>query len=109
MIANHYADVTEAISEHVDLFAGQMVQRGCCAERSKKDILGVAASTNYQKADKLLGVITSRIKTSQSKDNARNIFNCLVLVLQHKLKRKETAEALAAALSKSIVTLYNTD
>ena len=107
VLHNHYADLSLAISDNIDVFASNLVQYRFAPQTTVTGIVSTLGVNNYQKATKLLEIVDSRFKTSSSGQSAKEFFNNFVLILATKLEHNNIAQALVASYSKFYVTFWN--
>ena len=102
VLQSHYADLNDVIASNVQAFGCYLVQfnfANTATIQEKTDTLGFS---DYNKAGKLLSLIDSRLKTATSNENARDLFNYLVLIIANKMDRKDIAQALVDTYSESV-------
>ena len=105
VLQSHYADLNDVIASNVQAFGRYLVQckfANPSTIQEKADILGIS---DYNKAGKLLSLIDSRLKTATSNENARDLFNRLVLIIANKMDREDIAQALVDTYSESVNVL----
>ena len=99
-LQKHFADLNLAINEP-EVFGTNMVQYGLATQTTVAGIVGTLGFSNYQKANKLLQLIDSRLKTTTPRELAKAHFDKFVLIVANVLNRVDIADSLVASYSKS--------
>ena len=101
VLQNHHAQLNATVV-NPDVFGSYLVQCGFSTQATVGGILNTLGLNNYQKANQLLQIVDSRIRTATSRESARDLFNQIVLIFANQLNRADIAEALVATYSESL-------
>ena len=100
MLQEHFAILNSAVIDP-DVFGVNMVQCGLAAQTTVASIVDPLGFSTYQKANKLLQLLDSRLKTTTPRELAKAHFDKFVLIVANVLNRVDIAESLVASYSKS--------
>ena len=101
VLQEHFADLNSAVATNPEVFGTNMVQYRFATQTTVAGIVDTLGFSNYQKANKLLQLVDSRLKTTTPREHAMAHFDNIVLIVANVLNRVDTAESLVTSYSKS--------
>lgn len=100
VLQKHFADLNTAVTDP-DMFGANLVQCGLAAQTTVAGIVSTLGVSNFQKTNKLLQIVDSRLRTTARREHAKDHFDNLVQIVANVLDRVDIANSLVASYSKS--------